>query len=225
MKAAALVALALVCLIAPPSLASSVPFTSSGISGNDTGVTFDGLIDYDEATGVLQITLNNTSPLNSSATGLAFNIAGSPDVTVAYDDTDNAATAGVAEDAFALETALGFAPFGEFEYGLSSQNSGSNNAQGVNPGESGTFTFNLSGPDIGDLNALSFISALSTIPPGTQPSLFGLRFQSVGDDFQGSDRATAVPGGTPIPLPPGAWVGLASLGGMAVAHLRRKLVA
>ena len=225
MKAAALVALALVCLTAPLARVSSVPFTSSGISDNDTGVTFDGLIDYNEATGVLTITLNNTSPLNSSATGLAFNIAGSPNVSVAYDDTDNPATAGVLESAFSLETALKFAPFGEFEYGLSSNNSGSNNAQGVNPGETGIFTFNLSGPDAGDLSALTFISALSTLPPGDSPSLFGLRFQSVGDNFQGSDRATAVPGGTMIPLPPGAWAGLASLGGMALVHFRRKIVA
>ena len=222
---AALVALVALSLLTPMAVASSVPFVSSGISGNDTGVTFDGLIDYDENTGVLQITLNNTSPLNASATGLAFNIAGSPDVNVAYDATDNGSTAGVDESAFSLETALGFSPFGEFEYGLSSQNSGSNNAQGVNPGETGIFTFNLTGDDIGSLNALSFISALSTIPPGTQPSLFGIRFQSVGDDFQDSDRATAVPGGTPIPLPPGAWLGIASLGGMALTHFRRKLVA
>jgi len=221
----ALVALSLLCLITPMAPASSAPFVSSGISGENTGVTFDGLIDYDESTGVLQITLNNTSPLNSSATGLAFNIAGSPDVTVAYDATDNPTTAGVLESAFSLEAALGFAPFGEFEYGLSSNNSGQNNAQGVNPGETGIFTFDLDGPDIGDLSALSFISALSTIPPGTQPSLFGVRFQSVGDDFEGSDRATAVPGGTPVPLPPGAWVGLASLAGMALVHVRRRVVA
>ena len=225
MKVPALLPLALLCLIAVPPMAgaTSVPFVSSGISDNDTGVTFDGLIDYDETTGVLQITLNNTSPLNSSATGLAFNIAGSGDVTVAYDGTDNPATAGVLENEFTLESALGFAPFGEFEYGLSSNNSGSNNAQGVNAGETGVFTFNLSGPDAGELTALSFISALSTLPPGDQPSLFGVRFQSVGDDFQGSDRATAVPVGTPIPLPPGAWAGLASLGAMAVVHLRRRL--
>ena len=223
MKAVALAPLALLCLIAPLASASSVPFVSSGISDNNTGVTFDGLIDYDETSGVLQITLNNTSPLNSSATGLAFNIDGSGDVTVAYDGTDNPATAGVLENEFSLESAFGFAPFGEFEYGLSSGNTGDNNAQGVNPGETGVFTFNLSGPDAGDLTALSFISALSTLPPGDQPSLFGVRFQSVGDDFEGSDRATAVPGGTPIPLPPGAWAGLATLGAMAIGQLRRKL--
>jgi hypothetical protein len=219
MKAPALVPLALLSFIAPLALASSVPIVSSGISDNNTGVTFDGLIDYDEATGVLTITLNNTSPLNSSATGLAFNIAGTPDVTVAYDDTDNPATAGVLENEFTLESPLNFAPFGEFEYGLSSGNVAPNNSQGVNPGETGIFTFALSGPDTAALSALSFISALSTLPPGDQPSLFGVRFQSVGENFEGSDRAT----GVPIPLPPGAWAGLATLGAMALVQLRRKL--
>src|SRR5689334_24114312 len=63
--------------------------------------SYSGTATYDDATGLLSVTLNNTSGVAKAGrlTGVAFNIEGTT-TKARYVDGDNAATAGVDEDAF-----------------------------------------------------------------------------------------------------------------------------
>jgi len=198
---------------------TSVEFTS-GDSIENTGVTFDGTISYDSVSKLLSVDLANTSSFQSVITGFFFNIAGS--ATADYNAADDAATAGVDESAFANNLTL--SPFGTWDAGVLLQNLSQQQVRGIDEGEAGRFTFDLTGAGAGDLAAIDFITDENS--GGGLSGAFAVRYQSVGDNAEMSDKVLGVvitPPPTAIPLPPAAWAGLATMGMIGLGHLRGRL--
>jgi len=190
----------------------------------NTGVTFDGTVKYDDVLKLLTIDLRNTSGFQSVITGFYFNIAGNAIAT--YNVVD-APTVGVNEGSFAAATSL--APFGTFDSGVTLQNLSQQQVRGIDEGETGTFTFNLSGADAGTLTSIDFLT--DTNSGGGLTGAFAVRYQSVGLNAELSDKvfgAAIGGGGQPpvVPLPPAAWMGLVTMGMIGLRQLRqRKLLA
>jgi hypothetical protein len=203
----------------------------SGASLEDTGVTFAGSMSYDDVGRLLTVDLANTSSFQSVITGFCFNVAG--DATADYNASDDAGTAGVDESAFANDFSL--PPFGAFDAGVFLQNLSKQQVRGIDEGESGRFTFDLSGIGAASLTAGDFFSDVNT--GGGLSGAFAVRFQSVGSKGQLSDKVMGVlvddgdngggdnggPPPTPVPLPPGAWAGLLTMGVAGVAQLRGRM--
>ena len=129
--------------------------------------SFTGTASYDDATGLLSVTVNNTStsPKGGSLTGVAFNIAGTT-TTARYVDGDDAATPRADEDAFddarSRKGVVKAKPFGKLDagaavngkWGAASKRAA---ASGVSAGSSRTFVFDVDNAGAG-MTASDFFS-------------------------------------------------------------------
>lgn len=167
-----------------------------GIEGNGS---FSGSLAY--AGNVLTVTLTNdlASLAGGKITAVAFNIDGN-------------ATASLASTTYAsfadLGNSVSASPFGILEAGAGMGGSwlgGGSPIPGIARGDTGVFTFNISGAGAGSLTASSFIS-------GSNGVNFAVRFR--GFDNGGSEKA----GGHIVPAP----ASLALLGLAAVGIRRRR---
>lgn len=147
--------------------------------------SFTGDLLYDPTTGILNLTLENTSdPANEGyLTGVVLNNPGGIDGIV-FSDSD-----------FDLIEDVAASPYGTFDFGAALGGNflgGGNPKAGVGVGQSKTFEFAFTGPGIGGLTDQSFINAFSS--GGSQGDQFMLtRFQGFADG--GSDKvpAAAIP--------------------------------
>ena len=197
---------------------TSLGFASTD-SLEDTGVTFSGTLTYDDVAQLVTVELSNTSSFQSVITGFYFNIDGN--ASASYNAADNG-TSGVLESAFAFSNSL--APFGTFDAGAVLTNLSQQQVRGIDEGETGIFTFSLSGDDAGSLSATSFLSQANS--GGGISGPFAVRYQSVGDNAALSDKLVGVgDAGDPpvvVPLPPAAWAALATMGFGGLAKFRRR---
>lgn len=200
---------------------STVSFASTDNLEN-TGVTFDGSVKYDNVVGLLTVDLRNTSTFQSVITGFYFNIHGT--ATATYNQVDAIATPGVNEASFAANTSL--QPFGTFDAGLALTNLSQQQVRGIDETETGVFLFNVSGADANSLNAIDFLT--DTNSGGGLTGAFAVRFQSVGENAELSDKVfgAAIREQNPppaVPLPPAAWMGLVTMGMIGLRHLRQRM--
>lgn len=202
---------------------TSVNF-KSGASIEETGVSFEGSLSYDDMTRLLTVDLANTSSFQSVITSFFFNVAG--DATADYNAVDDAGTSGVVESAFANSYTL--SPFGTFDAGVFLQNLSQQQVRGIDEGEAGRFTFDVTGADADSLAALDFFT--DELGGGGLSGAFAVRFQSVGPNGTMSDKVLGLllddetpPPPTAIPLPPAAWAGLLTMGVAGLGHLRARL--
>lgn len=175
---------------------------------------FEGTIQYDTnngVTGLLDIALKNLSSVanDGKITGFLFNINGN--ATAVYQPTGGS-------DAFSNATGLGLmgSPFGNFEFGAAIGGNflgGGNPNPGIDPDDSRTFRFNVTGADVASLEAKNFFSELSTgTGAGEGYERFVVRFRGFEDD--GSDTVAAVP------MPGALYMGLTLMGLMGVRRRR-----
>lgn len=191
----------------------------TGDSLENTGVEFTGTLSYDDVSNQLSINLNNTSSIQSVVTGFYFNIAGNASAT--YNAVNDGSTAGVDEGAFGFDNSL--SPFGTWDAGAFLQDLSVQQVKGIDEGETGKFTFNITGADANMLEALDFFT--ETNSGGGLEGAFAVRYQSVGDNAQFSDKVMGIiddgpnpPPPPAIPLPPAAWAALVTMG---LAGLRK----
>jgi len=93
--------------------------------------------------------------------------------------------------------------FGEFDISLNLGKGLSPSAYGIGVGTTQTFTFNVAG-NTTDLEESDFTSILSTIPPGDDPRIVAVKFQSGPNDesgYVGSNGEPPVPTPSPATLP------------------------
>jgi hypothetical protein len=172
---------------------------------------FTGNISYNDTnstTAQLIISLTNTSaPANGGfLTAFVFNNPGDLITGVSLSDPNFKAT-------LANNTING-APFGQFDIAASLAGNpkseftdGGNPSSGIGVGDSGTFTFNLSGTRLDTLTAASFVADLSSGPgDGSGDQFFVARFRGFLNG--GSDKVPGSPGnpnggGNPPPPPGG----------------------
>lgn len=172
------------------------------IAGSGAWGSYNGTLDYTPGpTGTLVVSLTNTSGFNGKLTGLLFNIAGINAVVtnMTLSPSPN----------WNWGTNQSGAPFGTFEAGSwlgGNWEGGGNPNLGILSGNSGIWSFDVSGLDAPALSAADFTS-----PPGG-PVNFIVRMR--GFDNGQSDK---VPGHTPTP---GA-LALFGLAGAAAARRRR----
>lgn len=209
---AALAALAFFVMASGPAQAGSI---TEDYCEEELGA-FTGLIAYvptNSTSGVLTISLTNTSPAANGGyiTAFVFNNPGDVITAVTLDSspTGFSTLLGASNPTAELVSA---SPWSNFDLGVSVggndltgfQAGGSPN-DGIGVGETGTFVFSLTGTGMDALSQASFEQALSG-GPGDKPDAFMIvRFRGFEDD--GSDKCTAV-----VPLPAAAWSGMAVLG-------------
>lgn len=219
--------------VASLALASAVQAAPISISGSgSTGVSFSGTVDYNQSTSILTIVLTNTSSGNvtdSSLTAYAFNIEGNDYLEKAdspfqsgWSSLTSSSNIGDEEDA---------SPYGSFDAaaGVGSKflNGSGSDSDALQNGETGTWAWLIEHKNSGDgaganLDSDSFVSEESN---GGQDATFLVRFKGIeiNGSGDGSDKVVGAPGApTPIPLPAAAWMGLALMGGLGIARLRRR---
>ncbi|CAG1002240.1 hypothetical protein PHYC_02979 [Phycisphaerales bacterium] len=163
--------------------ADVIPIYSDNANSTENLGWFVGSVNYvaqTPSTGLLTISLTNTSPLANGGkiTGFVFNI----------DSSDPAAdaTLATASHPFLNSGTEDASPFGTFEAGAALGGNwlggGSPNA-GIAVNSTGSFSFNIAAADAGSLAAGDF---LSDGTPG-----FVVRFR--GFENEGSDKSPAVP--------------------------------
>jgi hypothetical protein len=206
---------------------TSVNFESSADRSIKKLGSYTGTATYDDATGLLTITVNNTSASGARVTGLAFNVDGDG-AFAGYSDGDVAGTR-ADEDAFddarrrKGNRLVKAKPLGMFEAGAALN--GNLNAagrklaerSGIAAGDSHTFTFNVSGG--AGLTAADFLGGdlgLVAAFRGKQPDKVGSVIlpasvtgpstpgDSTGGDTRGDTGSITDPGDTlpPIVIPP-----------------------
>jgi len=154
-KAFAVAALTFGAASAASAGTTSVNFESSADKSVRKLGSYTGTATYDDVTGLLTISINNTSAASGAAlTGLAFNVVG--DGSAAYHDGDVAGTKGD-EDLFddvrgkKGKRLVKAKPLGTFEAGTALNGKFNPpgkklaNSAGVGAGESQTFTFDVAG--------------------------------------------------------------------------------
>src|SRR3954468_21140575 len=163
-KVLAAAALALGAATSAHAGTTSVNFESSVDKSIRNLGSFSGTATYDNVSGLLTITVNNTSAGGARMTGVAFNIVG--DGKAAYHDGDVAGTRrdeDVFDDARAKHGrgAVKTKPVGIFEAGtgingkINPPGKGLANRAGIAAGGSHTFTFDVTGGN--SLTAADFI--------------------------------------------------------------------
>jgi hypothetical protein len=166
-----------------------------GSNGLNSLGAYTGTFSYTPNGGTqatLVISLTNTSPGGSGyLTAFVFNNP-SKLITGATLDSSNANFALLGAAPF--QDGVGGQPFGHFDLGASTGGSftgGGNPSKGLGVGQTGTFTFALTGSDLDGLTANSFFSSLSAPPgQGKGPAAFVARFR--GFDPEGSDKVPGV---------------------------------
>ena len=204
---------------------STVNFTT-GDSIEQTGVTFTGSLAYDDSANTLTVNLSNTSAFQSVITGFFFNNSGN--AAASYTAVDNAGTIGVSEGSFGSATSL--SPFGTWDAGAFLQDFSQQQVHGIDEGETGSFTFNITGADKDVLGAMDFFTGTNS--GGGLTGAFAVRYQSVGPNSALSDKVMgllidggeeAPPPPAEIPLPPAAWAALATMGVTGLGSLRSRM--
>jgi hypothetical protein len=184
--------------------ASRADAAAVNISGNGALGDFTGSLDLTGST--LTLVINNTSPVDNGGyiTGIAFSGAGSA----------SASATSLPANWVELTGPVSIAPFGDAEFGvaLDSQNpswlGGGSPQDGIAVGGSAMFVFATTGStDVNDFAG-------------------GLYVRFRGFEDEGSDKVPGTPDEPPppppaVPLPAAAWMGLTTLGGLAVRQYRR----
>ncbi len=222
---------ALVVLFAASAARAATVFVGDGSVGTgNTGVSYTGTLDFNSVSGVLTITLTNTTDpasIGGYLTGFVFNVAGAfgPGTAVLASASNSSfldVTVGSKpkDPPFSREDA---SPFGSFEAGAAvgaNFTGGGNPTVGIPVGGSATFTFNVTGSGVGALTDLSFLSENGIHPPGSSDAFFVARFKGLAN----GDSDKVVPG-TLIPLPASVWGGLALLAVLGGCKLRARRLA
>lgn len=219
----------------PISFAADTLNSESGL-GNYTG-TLD--YSYSAGFGTITVNLTNTSSVANGGflTALAFNLPGTHaplTVSMAYSGSGSFGLIGGS----GFTNGINVQPFGDADIGASTGTSWQGSgppANGLGVGQSGNWTFTLSGDNtyLNGLTASSIFNALTQPQGGSGVDNFLVRFR--GFNNGGSDKVPAGPGddgsggggGGPDPdvVPePATMVTLGVLGGMGllVARVRRK---
>ncbi|HLL88162.1 MAG TPA: hypothetical protein VK324_02550 [Tepidisphaeraceae bacterium] len=180
------------------------------VNGNGTLGDYSGTLDLTGST--LTLVINNLSSTSAGGkiTGIAFNGAA---VTSLVSKTDAD---------FGFHTNVDANPYGTFDYSValsSNFNGGGSPNPGIHRNNSATFVFNTSGAT----DVMDFLTDFSGNNADNQAT-FLVRFR--GFDNGGSDKVPGIPEvpNTPppaVPLPAAVWMGLTTLGGVAVRQYRR----
>ena len=167
---------------------------------------FSGSLSFDQAVQQLTVVLKNISPVSNGGfiTAFGLNIDGNAAASslLSFSGFDTAD--------LLLDTSTG--PFGDVDFGVTTggnfEGSGPP-SPGIGVGESGTFVFDITGPDAPNLVAASFFSELSTGQGNNgneAPLVVRFRgFEDGGSDFvPGGPEAPPLPPDDPDdPTPPG----------------------
>lgn len=202
------------------NLAGDTAASTSNL-GNFTGTL--AYTDSSASSATLTVTLANTTPpaLGGYLTSFVLNSPNNDITGITFSDTKGTFQLLGASSNF--NDGINAMPFEYFDFGASINNQfeGSGAPQtGVAIGASDTFTFNLTGHHLDQLNAGSFVSELSDGSKGGTPEFFVARF--TGFNNGGSDK---VPGSDPPDPPttpaPSGWM----LGGLGtcLAWLARRV--
>jgi PEP-CTERM motif-containing protein len=170
--------------------------TPIGISGTGEYASFGGLLDYDPSSGILTVSIENTT--DETYSDESWN--------------ENGAITGIGFyfPEFAQGQSLGFSSFtgsGDYpkfdipnnlkgyDFGAGTGNTlwGGKVADGIKPGDSAQFDFGFSG-SIADFTSQDFANALGP-GPGGQSGFGVVRFQGIGPDSKYSDKIIPTPGG------------------------------
>jgi len=183
-----------------------------GTLSNGTEAAAEATLEFDDQTGILILTVDNTSPVvegqcNPALTDIFFNTP----LSVTDVMLNSQVGSGGATPDFELifDADLGSNPnpngagsFGVFNVGLHNQNIEggiANPSADTIPGPPGSlvtgpvvFTFSLTGSLVG-LTAADFTNTFSGTPPGNHPSTGAAKFQGGGADCDGSGFINDVP--------------------------------
>lgn len=181
------------CAFTSTASADMIAISSMGYGIEGYGA-FSGSIAYSSNTLTITLTNDASSAAGGKITGLVFNINGNASAMLA--STTYAAFADLGANPSA-------SPFGTFDAGAAmggSWSGGGSPAAGIAIGDTGVFTFNVTGAGAGSLTAASFIE-------GGNGSNFAVRFRGFANG--GSDKTL----GHVVPTPGSlALLGLAGLG-------------
>ena len=175
---------------------------------------YDLTLDYDALSAhqaTLTVTLKNTisAPKGGLLTAFAFNNPNG-DITGASLTDPHFSLIGAPN----LDDGVNAAPYGQFDLGASTFGAfeGGSPKNGISPGHTGVFTFNLTGNHLNMLNEESFVKVLSEPPgDGRDDRFFVARFHGfVGD----GDFGDKVPANQHFPEP--ATLVLAVVGGLGL---------
>jgi hypothetical protein len=184
--------------------------------------SYTGTLTYEASSSTaatLTITLKNTtnSTLGGDLTAFVFNNPGGQITSASLSTTTH----------FLLmsgSNSINAGPYGYFDFGATTGGAfegGGNPSLGLAPGQTGKFTFNLTGTGLGSLTGSDFFSTLSVGPgDGQGDQAFVARFRGFIPD--GSDKVPGVdPPGPPQQAPePGSLI-LAALSGLGLVGLVR----
>jgi hypothetical protein len=194
----------LACLAFVPGVAQATPIgfqsDNANTQGDGTGF-YAGTIDYQYTSGTTAsfvVTLtNNTATGGHDLTGFAFNNpTGSGISSVSLTTVTGFANASnFANLATAPGKTVDVQPFGMADFGAATGGSwlGGGAPNGLNPGQTGTFTFTLTGTASGlaSLTTQSFVDALTT-GGGAPANFFVVRFRGgTNSDKEGSIMSPA----------------------------------
>ena len=152
-------------------------------------------LDYtaaDAHNAALTVTLKNTisSPKGGLLTAFVFNNPGHDVTGVSFTDPNFKLLGGPHFDG-----GVNAAPYGQFDLGASTFGAfeGGNPSKGLAPGDTGVFTFKLTGSHLNTLDVESFVGALSTPPgDGRGDEFFVARFHGFVGDGDFGDKVPAV---------------------------------
>lgn len=211
MKRTIALAISVASLFAATASAATVTtlqnFANGSVSSSNLG-RFSGFLKYSHAanatTATLELSLTNlnTTAAGGKITGFAFNVAGTPSITLGSFSTSSG------HSSFGLHANPSqTSPWGAFEYsiamGSNFNGSGSPNP-GITRGNTGVFSVVVSGTAavLQSLSATTFFSQNTTQANSVSPTPILVRFK--GFDGGSSDKVTGIPVNLdPGPTPPG----------------------
>jgi hypothetical protein len=172
----ALAALVATVIVLPATAARGAMISLSEMSSNTTPASeLDATLEFDVLGSVLTLTVTNDSVFTINQ--LYFN---APDTITAL-DLDPI-------EGWALRENRRADGFGRFDFAL--LDGGGSDPTAIDPGESIMFTLSITGT--GPFSGFDFTSELSTIPPGSRPSIVAAKFVSGPGSGGFGATATAV---------------------------------
>jgi hypothetical protein len=191
------VTMGLILCLAEQGIAGQI-VSGTGLQGLGS---FDGTFSYstsDSQHGLLQITLNNTSPVGNGGFLTAFALNNPFDRITSVSVTSSNANFGLLGSP-SFQNGVSAPPFGNFDFGASTGGAflgGGNPSKGIGVGGSASFDFVLKGTKLDLITEQDFFNAMSNSPEGGGPLAFVARFR--GFKNGGSDK---VPGNYVVPPP------------------------